>query len=113
MTDASAQPTRPARPMRVVTYNIRAGIGPGEPFPPAWWRHVRRDLLERIADVIRTVRADVVTLQEVGVFNVEGLLVDEPAQLAELTGMDMRYAAAGHFPILEPEDGRTSGSTLW
>jgi endonuclease/exonuclease/phosphatase family metal-dependent hydrolase len=105
--------TTGATPLTVATYNIRAAIGPGEPFPPAWWRHVRRDRLERIADVIRTLRADVVALQEVGLFNVEGLLIDEPAQLAELTGMDMRYAAAGHFAIVEPEDGRTSGTSLW
>jgi hypothetical protein len=31
--------------IRVVTWNIRAAIGPGEPFPPAWWRHVRQDRL--------------------------------------------------------------------
>ena len=38
--------------MRVATWNIRAAIGPGEPFPAAWWRHVRTDRLEQIAAFI-------------------------------------------------------------
>ncbi len=97
----------------VATYNIRAAIGPGEPFPPAWWRHVSLDRLERLASVIRSLGADVVTLQEVTVVNVDGNLVDQPGELARLTGMDVRYAAAGHFPIVEPETGRISGTSLW
>jgi endonuclease/exonuclease/phosphatase family metal-dependent hydrolase len=51
--------------MRVVTWNIRAGIGPGEPFPPAWWRHVRDDRLERIASTLLEIDPDVAGLQEV------------------------------------------------
>ena len=100
-------------PLVVATYNIRAGIGPGEPFPPAWWRHVSRDRLERIGRVIASLDADVVSLQEVSVFDVDGVLVDEPALLADATGMAVRYAAAGHFPVIEPEDGRVSGTALW
>src|SRR6476659_95811 len=58
----SGAPVLPAR-LRVVTWNIRAAIGPGEPFPPAWWRHVRRDRLERIAGILADLEPDVVTLQ--------------------------------------------------
>jgi endonuclease/exonuclease/phosphatase family metal-dependent hydrolase len=104
---------RPTPTLVVATWNIRAAIGPGEPFPPAWWRHVRADRLARIAEVIRALDADVVTLQEVGVYNVDGSLHDQPAELAAATGMDVRYAAAGHFPVIEPEDGRVSGTSLW
>lgn len=101
------------RVVTVGTYNIRAGIGPGEPFPPAWWRHVSPSRLERIAAVIASLNADVVTLQEVAVLNVDGSLVDQPGDLARLTGMSVRYAAAGHFPVVEPETGRLSGTCLW
>jgi endonuclease/exonuclease/phosphatase family metal-dependent hydrolase len=100
-------------PIRVATYNIRAGIGPGEPFPPAWWRHVSRDRLQRLGAVIADLDADVVSLQEVSIFDVDGVLVDEPALLAEAAGMTVRYAAAGHFPVVEPEEGRVSGTALW
>ena len=99
--------------LTVATYNIRAGIGPGEPFPPAWWRHASRDRLDRLGRVIASLDADVVSLQEVSVFDVDGVLVDEPAILAEAAGMSVRYAAAGHFPIVEPEEGRVSGTALW
>lgn len=97
----------------IATWNIRAGIGPGEPFPPAWWRRVARHRIDRIAAVIRDLDADVVTLQEVAVVNVDGWLLDLPAELAAATGLAVRYAAAGHFPVVEPEDGRVSGTSLW
>lgn len=97
----------------VATWNIRAAIGPGEPFPPAWWRHVTRERLEAIAGFIRRLDADVVALQEVAVLNVDGHLVDMPTELARLTGTDVRYAAVGHFAVVEPETGRTVGACLW
>jgi endonuclease/exonuclease/phosphatase family metal-dependent hydrolase len=100
-------------PITIATWNIRAGIGPGEPFPPAWWRHVARQRIDRIAEVIGDLEADVVTLQEVAVVNVDGWLLDLPAELAAATGMSVRYAAAGHFPVKEPDDGRVSGTSLW
>lgn len=99
-------------PLTVATFNIRAGIGPGEPFPPAWWNHVRRERLERIARVIDGLDADVVALQEVAVFNVDGGLGDQPAELARLTGTDVRFAATGHFQIML-DDGRVGGTSLW
>lgn len=40
-------------------------------------------------------------------------MVDLPAELARLTGLCARYAAVGHFPIVEPETGRVAGSYLW
>lgn len=109
MSRASAPPAR----LRVVTWNIRAAIGPGEPFPPAWWRHVRRDRLERIGAYVTALDPDVVTLQEVTVMNVHGELVDQPAELAALTGRHVRYAAVHSFPLVEPETGRAIGSASW
>ncbi len=99
--------------IRVVTWNIRAAIGPGEPFPPAWWRHVRPDRLERIAAFLAGLNADVLTLQEVTMLNADGAVVDQPAELARLTGRHVRYGAVHPFPLVEPETGRAIGSASW
>lgn len=99
--------------VRVATWNIRAAIGPGEPFPPAWWRHVRRDRLERIARQIVGLDADVVALQEVALLTPHGDLLDQPLELARLTGRHVRYAAVHAFPLVGPEDGRAIGAATW
>jgi endonuclease/exonuclease/phosphatase family metal-dependent hydrolase len=109
MTGASAGPRR----LRVVTWNIRAAIGPGEPFPPAWWRHVRADRLAAIAEFIVGLRPDVVTLQEVTVMTVDGAVMDQPEDLARRTGLHARYAAVHSFPLVEPETLRSIGSAMW
>jgi endonuclease/exonuclease/phosphatase family metal-dependent hydrolase len=109
--DRAASPV--AHGIRVVTWNIRAAIGPGEPFPPAWWRHVRADRLERIAAIITALDPDLVTLQEVTVMNVDGELHDQPAELARLTGRNVRYGAVHAFPLVEPETGRAIGAASW
>ena len=106
MTDAP--PT-----VRVATWNIRAAIGPGEPFPPAWWRHVRRDRLERIAARIVDLDADVVALQEIAVLTPDGALDDQANELGRLTDRQVRYAAVHAFPLIEPEDGRVIGAATW
>jgi endonuclease/exonuclease/phosphatase family metal-dependent hydrolase len=113
MTGVPAEPARPARRLRVVTWNIRAAIGPGEPFPPAWWRHVRDDRLERIAAILRDLDPDVATLQEVTVMTPDGRLHDQPAELARLTGRHVRYAAVHSFPLIEAERGRSIGMASW
>ena len=99
--------------LRVVTWNIRAAIGPGEPFPPAWWRHVRIDRLERIAAILRELDPDVATLQEVTIMTPDGAVLDEPAELARLTGRHARYDAVHSFPLVEPETGRAIGMASW
>jgi endonuclease/exonuclease/phosphatase family metal-dependent hydrolase len=98
--------------LRVATYNVRAGIGPG-PFPPAWWRHVSRERLGRIAEIIVALDADVVALQEVAYLTVHGEPIDVAAELGDATGMAWRYAAVGHFPIVEPESGAAVGAAMW
>ena len=99
--------------VRVATWNIRAAIGPGEPFPPAWWRHVRRDRLERIAQQIVDLDADVVALQEVALLTPHGELLDQALELARLTDRHVRYAAVHAFALVEPEDGRAIGAATW
>ena len=99
--------------IRVATWNIRAAIGPGDPFPPAWWRHVDRDRMARIGRIIADLDADLVALQEVAVLTPNGELHDQPAELAQLTGMQVRYAAVHAFALVEPEDGRTIGAATW
>ena len=109
MPDAPAPPAR----LRVLTWNIRAAIGPSEPFPPAWWRHVREDRLRRIAAILSDLDPDVATLQEVSVLTPDGELVDEPGLLADWTGRHVRYAAVHAFPLVEPETGRSIGFASW
>lgn len=99
--------------VRVATWNIRAAIGPGEPFPPAWWRHVRRDRLDRIAQQIVDLDADVVALQEVALLTPNGELFDQPLELARLTDRHVRYAAVHAFALVDPEDGRAIGAATW
>ena len=94
--------------VRVATWNIRAAIGPGEPFPPAWWRHVRRERLERIAAQIVALDADVVALQEVALLTPNGDLLDQPLELARLTGRHVRYSAVHAFALIEPETAARS-----
>ena len=99
--------------IRVATWNIRAAIGPQEPFPPAWWRHVRRDRFERIAQVIVDLDADIVALQEVAVLTPEGEVIDQPLELARLTDRQVRYSAVHAFTLVEPENGRAIGAATW
>ena len=101
-----------SRELTVVTYNIRAGIGPG-PFPPAWWTRVDRERLDGIARYIADGRADVVALQEVAVVTVDGVLTDMPHDLARATGLEARYAAVGHFPVIDADSGETVGAAFW
>jgi endonuclease/exonuclease/phosphatase family metal-dependent hydrolase len=109
----TAGPPRGPADLRLVSWNIRAGIGPGEPFPPAWWRHVRPERLESIAVFLRSLEPDVVALQEVAVFNADGLGVDEPALFAARTGLDVRYGAVHGYPLIEPDGGSAIGASSW
>jgi endonuclease/exonuclease/phosphatase family metal-dependent hydrolase len=91
------------RGRRVATFNVRAAIGPG-PFPDRWWRRCDAGRLERIAGVIRDLRADVVALQEVALLALDGEVVDQAAELARMTGMAHRYGAVRTW-IAEESDG--------
>ena len=69
-----------------------------------------RRRLARIAAIIGTLDADVVALQEVAVLCPDGDLLDEPAELARMTGMAVRYGAVHAFALVEPENGRSIGT---
>lgn len=62
--------------MRILTYNIKAGLGMDG-----------QRSIERIADVIKGTGADVVCLQEVDRRNPRSGLVDQPKRLSEVLGM--------------------------
>lgn len=108
----SHAPATPGR-LRVVTWNIRAAIGPGEPFPPAWWMRVDDDRLERIAAFLDALAPDVLTLQEVAILNADGRVVDQPAALAIRLRRHVRYGAAHAYPLVDPGSGETVGSAMW
>jgi endonuclease/exonuclease/phosphatase family metal-dependent hydrolase len=86
--------------LRVVSWNIRAAIGPG-PFPDRWWRHIDADRLRAIGAFVSELDADVVALQEVALVSRDGDLVDNAGDLARQLGMDVRYAAARTFEVRE------------
>ncbi|MBA3779697.1 MAG: hypothetical protein H0X16_10450 [Chloroflexi bacterium] len=98
--------------LRVVTYNIRAAIGPG-PFPPTWWRQVDRERLERLGQVVAALEPDVVALEEVALSTIDGVVLDMAAELSRLTGLESRYGAVGHFPIVDPDSGDRIGASFW
>lgn len=80
--------------LRVVSFNMHAGIGADGELD-----------LERVAEVVLRSRADVVGLQEVDVhFSARSDYVDQATRLAELTGMQAFFA-----PIydLDPEPGHS------
>ena len=97
--------------LRVVTWNVRAAIGPGD-FPGTWWRRPDPSRLRAIAAVLRTVDADVIGLEECAVLNVDGALHDTATEIAAQLAMPHRFAATRHISIAE-DDGRVSGSGLF
>ena len=97
--------------LRVVTWNVRAAIGPGE-FPGTWWRRPDADRLASIAGILARLEADLVALQECAVLTVDGARHDTAGQLASRLGLDHRFAATRHFAIAE-DDGRVSGAGLF
>jgi endonuclease/exonuclease/phosphatase family metal-dependent hydrolase len=74
---AHFQPRESAIPLRVVTYNIRAGNGD----------------LQRIAETIRKFAPDIAGLQEVDVnWSERSAFEDQARKLGELLGMQVRFA---------------------
>lgn len=82
----SARSVEPAKSFRVMTYNIHHGEGVDG-----------RIDLERIADVIKKERADLVALQEVDKGVERTARRDFPAELAALTGMTCVFSNNYHY----------------
>ncbi|MGE5610234.1 MAG: endonuclease/exonuclease/phosphatase family protein [Bacillota bacterium] len=91
--------------LRVLTYNIHIGIGTDD----------RLDL-PRIAQVIRQCNPDVVAVQELDNRTTRTQSIDEPAELAKLTGMRVQFGKTidlkggqygigilSRWPISQPE----------
>jgi endonuclease/exonuclease/phosphatase family metal-dependent hydrolase len=97
----------PATRLRVVSWNIRAAIGPG-PFPDRWWQHIDADRLRAIGVFLSRLDADVIALQEVAVVSRHGDLVDNAGDLARQLGVAGRYAAVRTFDVVE--DGAHVGA---
>src|SRR5699024_6630878 len=74
--------------IRVVTWNIRTGVG-NDPHEPG--TRTPADL-ERVAQVIRMLRPDVVCLQEVDRNRDRTGFVDQTTELCRLLEMDGRFA---------------------
>lgn len=85
--------------MRLMTYNIRHGLGNAEPGQGAGTVD-----LTRTARVIQSQRPDIVAVQEVDRFWSRSGFEDQPARLADLLGMPVRYAANVTLPA--EEEGR-------
>ena len=92
--------------MKVLTWNIRAAIGPG-PFPDRWWSRIDADRLRAIGSFIGGIGADVVALQEVALLSRDGELVDIAGDLARQLGMEVRFGAVRGFEVVE--DGASVG----
>ena len=82
--------------LRVVTWNIRAAIGTG-PFPDRWWTRIDPGRQREIGAFIGSLDADLVALQEVALVSRDGMLLDQPGELARQLGVDVRYGAVRTF----------------
>ena len=95
--------------LRVVSWNIRAAIGPG-PFPDRWWRSIDADRLRAIGAFLAGLDADLVALQEVAVLSRDGDLVDNAGDLARQLGMGVHYGAVRTFEVREADGVRGVGT---
>jgi endonuclease/exonuclease/phosphatase family metal-dependent hydrolase len=86
--------------LRVVTWNIRAAIGPG-PFPDRWWTRIDADRLREIGSFLVGLDADVLALQEVALVSRDGDLVDNAGDLGRQLGTQVRYGAVRTFPVTD------------
>ncbi len=93
---------------RVVSWNIRAAIGPG-PFPDRWWRRIDADRLRAIGSFLAGLEPDIVALQEVATVSRDGELVDTAGDLSRQLDLPMRFAAARTFEVVEHAELRGVG----
>jgi endonuclease/exonuclease/phosphatase family metal-dependent hydrolase len=82
----SQQESNPLQELRVLCYNIHYGQGTDGKYD-----------IPRIANVIKAARPDIVALQEVDVHVQRSGQIHEARQLAELTGMQVRFGPTQHY----------------
>lgn len=88
--------------LRVVSWNIRAAIGPG-PFPDRWWRRIDADRLRAIGAFLSELDADLVALQEVAVLSRDGELLDNAGDLGRQLGLEVCFGAVRTFEVREAD----------
>jgi endonuclease/exonuclease/phosphatase family metal-dependent hydrolase len=94
--------------LRVVTWNIRAAIGPG-PFPDRWWRRIDADRLRGIGEFLSALDADVIALQEVALVSRDGDVLDNAGDLARQLGMAVRFGAVRTFEVRDADATQGAG----
>ena len=62
---------------------------------------------------IRSLDTDVVALQEVSFYDVDGTVKDQPLELGRLMDRHVRYGAVHAYTLVEPESGRAIGTATW
>lgn len=88
--------------LRVVTFNIHGGVGPGNVYD-----------LAGIAAEIRAWDADVVLLQEVHRYRAKSGLDDQPAELSEMLGMEVVFGSnKTRGPEADGAPRRQSGTAI-
>ena len=69
--------------------------------------------LERIGKIVAGFEPDIVSLQEVALMTVDGVTTDMAGELGRALGVEGRYAAVHHLPVVEPESGVAIGAYMW
>jgi len=62
---------------------------------------------------IRALDAEVVALQEVAFYVVDGAVHDQPLELGRLTKREVRYGAVHAYALVEPASGQAIGTATW
>jgi endonuclease/exonuclease/phosphatase family metal-dependent hydrolase len=98
LASCAAPRQRPEEPLlRVATYNIQAGAGD----------------LRRIAEEIKAMNADLVTLQEVDVhWHQRSGFVDQATELGRMLDVDVRFAPIYRLPAAAGQPAREFGVAL-
>ncbi len=86
--------------LRVVSWNIRAALGPG-PFPDRWWRRIDADRLRAIGAFVSDLDADIIALQEVALVSRDGELLDNAGDLGRQLHLPVQYGAVRSFDVVE------------
>ncbi len=99
LVSCASRTARDPLPLKVMTYNIRIGIGGGE-----WHTDPQRITLEPVARLIEEYAPAIVGLQEVDQFRRRSGGMNQPAWMADRLGMNVAFAPAYTVPTGGPTD---------